>query len=66
MRRVQCRLHILQTVRFIIKKFLYRCTGKELFPGSDFHDILKINKKCNINLENLSIYRTPPEAVDLL
>ena len=51
---------------FLISNYHNRCTGKELFPGTDFHDILKINKKCNINIENLSIYRTPPEAVDLL
>lgn len=45
---------------------LYRCTGKELFPGTDYKEILKLNKKCNIVLETLAIYKTPPEAIDLI
>lgn len=45
---------------------LVRCTGKDLFPGTDYHEILKLNKKCVINLETLALYRTPKEAVDLM
>lgn len=44
----------------------YRCTGKDLFPGVDYHEILKLNKKCSINLETLQLYRTPKEAIDLM
>lgn len=25
-------------------------TSKDLFPGNDYHDILKLNRKCAINL----------------
>ncbi|CAD8113947.1 unnamed protein product [Paramecium sonneborni] len=41
-------------------------TQKDLFPGNDYHEILKLNKKCIINLDNLSIYRTPQAAMELI
>jgi calcium-dependent protein kinase len=41
-------------------------TLKDIFPGTDYHEILKLNKKCLINLDNLSIYRTPPPALELI
>ncbi|CAD8059983.1 unnamed protein product [Paramecium sonneborni] len=46
--------------------FYKLCTGKELFPGSDYQEILRLNKKCNVVLDILSIYKTPPEAIDLI
>ncbi|CAD8058056.1 unnamed protein product [Paramecium sonneborni] len=46
--------------------FYKLCTGKELFPGSDYQEVLRLNKKCNIVLDSLSIYKTPPEAIDLI
>jgi calcium-dependent protein kinase len=44
----------------------HRITLKDIFPGADYHEILKLNKKCLINLDNLSIYRTPPPALELI
>ncbi|CAD8144768.1 unnamed protein product [Paramecium pentaurelia] len=41
-------------------------TSKDLFPGNDYHEILKLNKKCMINLDTLSIYQTPQSAIDLI
>ncbi|CAD8141470.1 unnamed protein product [Paramecium octaurelia] len=46
--------------------FYKLCTGKDLFPGSDYQEILRINKKCNIVLDSLTIYKTPAEAIDLI
>lgn len=36
-----------------------RCTCKELFPGNEYSEILKLNKKCHLNLDSLAIYKTP-------
>lgn len=44
----------------------FRLTGKELFPGTDYSEILKLNKKCAINFEILALYRVPKEAIDLI
>ncbi|CAD8057228.1 unnamed protein product [Paramecium sonneborni] len=41
-------------------------TGKELFPGTDYQEILKLNKKCQINYELLTLYRAPKEAIELI
>ncbi|CAD8140070.1 unnamed protein product [Paramecium pentaurelia] len=41
-------------------------TSKDLFPGNDYHEILKLNKKCIINLDTLNIYQTPQSAIDLI
>ncbi|CAD8140394.1 unnamed protein product [Paramecium pentaurelia] len=41
-------------------------TGKELFPGTDYKEILKLNKKCQINDELLTLYRAPKEAIELI
>ncbi|CAK69342.1 unnamed protein product (macronuclear) [Paramecium tetraurelia] len=41
-------------------------TGKELFPGTDYQEILKLNKKCSINYELLTLYRAPKEAIELI
>ncbi|CAD8059761.1 unnamed protein product [Paramecium sonneborni] len=41
-------------------------TSKDLFPGSDYHEILKLNKKCMINLDTLNIFQTPQSAIDLI
>ncbi|CAK85433.1 unnamed protein product (macronuclear) [Paramecium tetraurelia] len=41
-------------------------TSKDLFPGNDYHEILKLNKKCIINLDTLSLYSTPQSAIDLI
>ncbi|CAD8144871.1 unnamed protein product [Paramecium octaurelia] len=41
-------------------------TSKDLFPGKDYHEVLKLNKKCLINLDTLSIYQTPQSAIDLI
>ncbi|CAD8147446.1 unnamed protein product [Paramecium pentaurelia] len=46
--------------------FYKLCTGKDLFPGSDYQEILTLNKKCNIVLDSLTIYKTPTEAIDLI
>lgn len=43
-----------------------RITFKDVFPGIDYDEILKLNKRCQINLSNLALYKTPPEAVDLI
>lgn len=42
------------------------CTGKELFPGTEYSDILRLNKRCILHLDSLAIYKTPGEAVDLI
>ncbi|CAD8053629.1 unnamed protein product [Paramecium sonneborni] len=41
-------------------------TSKDLFPGNDYHEILKLNKKCIINLDTLNIYQTPQSAIELI
>ncbi|CAK88031.1 unnamed protein product (macronuclear) [Paramecium tetraurelia] len=41
-------------------------TSKDLFPGNDYQEILKLNKKCILNLDTLSIYQTPQTAMDLI
>ncbi|CAD8142012.1 unnamed protein product [Paramecium pentaurelia] len=41
-------------------------TSKDLFPGNDYHEILKLNKKCIINLDTLTFYQTPQTAIDLI
>lgn len=43
-----------------------RITLKDLFPGQDYEEILRLNKKCQINLANLAMYKTPQEALDLI
>ncbi|CAD8116732.1 unnamed protein product [Paramecium sonneborni] len=46
--------------------FYKLCTGKEIFPGNDYKEIMKLNMKCEIILDTLTLYNTPPEAVDLI
>ncbi|CAD8144985.1 unnamed protein product [Paramecium pentaurelia] len=46
--------------------FYKLCTNKDLFPGKEYKEILKQNKKCHLNLDSLAIYKTPPEACDLI
>ncbi|CAD8089919.1 unnamed protein product [Paramecium sonneborni] len=46
--------------------FYKLCTGNELFPGNDYPVIMKLNQKCDIVLDALNIYQTPPEAIDLI
>ncbi|CAD8076412.1 unnamed protein product [Paramecium sonneborni] len=46
--------------------FYKLCTNKELFPGNEYKEILKLNKKCHLNLDSLAIYKTPQEACDLI
>ncbi|CAD8118684.1 unnamed protein product [Paramecium sonneborni] len=41
-------------------------TSKDLFPGTDYHEILKLNKKCNVNLDYLQIFKAPSSAVELI
>ncbi|CAD8102377.1 unnamed protein product [Paramecium primaurelia] len=41
-------------------------TQKDLFPGIDYQEILKHNKKCYVNLDNLQMYKAPSSAVDLI
>lgn len=43
-----------------------RITSKDLFPGTDYHEILKLNKKCIINLDTLGLYKTPASCLDLI
>lgn len=43
-----------------------RITGKDLFPGTDYYEILKLNKKCFVSLDTLGIYRTPQTGVELI
>ena len=45
---------------------LIRITFKDLFPGTDHHEVLKINKKCLYNLDCLSIFKTPKSGLDLI
>jgi len=52
--------------KLYIIKFHYRLTLKDLFPGSDYQETLKLNKKCQFNLNVLTLYKTPKSAADLI
>jgi serine/threonine protein kinase len=41
-------------------------TLRDLFPGQDFADCLRLNKKCQINLTILNMYKVPRSAIDLM
>jgi hypothetical protein len=45
---------------------IIRITLKELFPGSEYEEILNLNKKCKIDLSILTLLKAPPEAIDLI
>ena len=52
------------TNKFVID----RITLRELFPGFDHEEILRLNKKCDINhsLSILNLYKCPLSAIDLI
>lgn len=45
---------------------VFRFTRQNLFPGQNTEAILKLNKKCHLNLSLLSMYRVPRSAYDLI
>ena len=55
--------YFIRCILFLLK---YRITFKDLFPGTDHHEVLKINKKCLYNLDCLSIFKTPKSGIDLI
>ena len=41
-------------------------TLKELFPGTEYEEILNLNKKCKIDLSILTVLKAPSAAIDLI
>ncbi len=50
----------------MIRKIFNRITLKDLFPGQNHEEILSLNKKCIITLNNLPLYKTPTKAIELI
>ncbi len=46
--------------------YVLRITLKELFPGTEYDEILNLNKKCMIDLSILSLLKVSIEAIDLV
>jgi hypothetical protein len=45
---------------------LSRLTGTSLFPGMNFHDVLKLNKACEIDYSSPLLISIPKSALNLL
>jgi serine/threonine protein kinase len=45
---------------------LDRITLKELFPGTEYEEILALNKKCKIDLSILAMHKASFNAIDLI
>ena len=41
-------------------------SGKDLFPGNQFNAILKLNKKCEIDLRVVKLKKVSQSAIELL